>query len=70
MRVDNVAAAITVSGQMDLLDTLGRQRIDELVRIETMVETAHIDVIHVQQQQAIGALGDLVDEFPLASPIG
>ena len=64
--VDDVRAAVAVSGQVDLPDAFDRNAVQKLDRIETMVERADVDIVHVQQHMAVGASRDFGQEVPFA----
>ena len=66
MRIDEVRAAIGVAGQMELHDPLVRDVLDILARIEVVVHARNIDVVDVEQQSAIGLLGQAREEVPFA----
>ena len=55
--VDDVRALVRVAGQVVLHDAVGGDRVDVLVRVEAVVERADVDVVHVEQQAAVGLLG-------------
>ena len=63
--VDDNVALVGVAGEMELADAVGRHAVDEGPRVEAVVEAADVDVVDVEQDQAVGALGDGGDEFPL-----
>ncbi len=65
MRVDDVVAAVAVAGQMDLLHPLGGHAGQIGVGIEAVVVGADVDIVDVEQDQAVGALRDLAQELPL-----
>src|SRR5262249_16844781 len=50
----------------DLLHAPGGYGIQVLERIELMVHRAHVDVVHIEQDQTIGTRRDLAEELPLA----
>ena len=53
----NVAIVITihgVPGEMQLLNRFGRNRADELTRVEAVIHRIHEDIIDVEQQRATG----------------
>ncbi len=56
MRVDAdlaIADAMNaVTGEMQLAHTIARDAVQELVRIESVIHRADVDVVHVQQQLA------------------
>jgi hypothetical protein len=45
---------LLVSGEMDLANHRRRHGIDEGVRIEMVIDAAHVDIIHVEQQLTAG----------------
>src|ERR1700730_2280496 len=50
---------------MDLRDAFRGDAIDVSKRIETVVLRGNVNIVYVEQDAAIGALGDFVQEFPL-----
>src|SRR3984957_4500190 len=54
-----------MAGDMNLRHTLGRNAVDVSVGVEIMILRGNVDIIHVQKNSAVGALHDLVQEFPL-----
>ena len=50
---------------MNLPHARNRYRVQVNQRIEPVIHAAHIDVVHVQQNQAVRALRDLGQEVPL-----
>ncbi len=65
MRIDEVVAVIFVSGEVDLLHALHRNRIQIVESCEFVVHGTHVDVVHIEQQEAVGPLRDRAHEFPL-----
>ncbi len=63
--VDDVALLMAVAGHMELDDAIARHAMQEIVGGELVVEGAHIDVVDVEQQPAIGAPRHLAHELPL-----
>src|SRR6266568_8205099 len=53
-----------VAGEMDLADGLGRKRGEVRGGVPAVIAGAHINVVHVAQNAAAGALCDLSKEFP------
>ena len=62
--VDDVRAAMFVAGQVELAHAFLRHGAQEGAGIELVIEGADKDVVHVEQDLAIRALGELGDEFP------
>ncbi len=48
---------------MDLLNALTRNAVEISERIELVIHAAHIDVVHVEQDQAIGLVARRREEF-------
>jgi hypothetical protein len=48
---------VLVAGEVDLADAPGGQGVDVAAAVEAMVAGADVDVVHVEQQPAVGALG-------------
>jgi hypothetical protein len=53
-------------GQVQLPHAGSRQRVDERVRVEAVVHGAHIYVVDVEQQIAVGALCETREKFRFA----
>jgi len=56
---------VRMSRQVDLLHASDGHGIDEARRVVAVVDAAHVDVVDVEQQQAVGLLGQRSEEFPL-----
>jgi len=56
---------ILVARKVNLLHALRGDGIQVLERIELVIDRAHVDVVDVEQNQAIGARGDLAQKLPL-----
>jgi hypothetical protein len=65
VRVDDVALLMAMTSHMKLHHAVARHAAEELVSREAVVEGAHIDVVDVEQQLAIGALRHLAYKLPL-----
>ena len=55
-----------VTGHMHIRCPLAGQPAQEGGGVVAEVDAVHIDVVHIQEQQAIGAVNDGVDEIELA----
>src|SRR5208282_2029149 len=66
VRVEQMRAVIAVTSEMVLDDALDRDRIDVFLGTEPMIERAHEDVVDVEQDSAIGFLGNRAQKLPLA----
>jgi hypothetical protein len=64
VRVDEAWTARVESRQVDLGDGIGRHRRDIGVRIETVVDGVHVDIVDVEEQLAARPSRDGGDEFP------
>ncbi len=53
-----------MSGEMNLDNPVTGNRIDEFQRIEIMVEGGNKDVVHIEQEPAIGPLAQFPDKRP------
>ena len=69
MGVDDVVAVVAVPGQVDLLHAVCGQGVQVVQRVEAVVHAAHIDVVHVHQQQAVGLVGDVAQKLPFAGAV-
>ena len=58
-------ASVGVPRQVDLPDPAGRKVHQILERIEPMIAGTHVDVVHIEEDSAVGPLGDCCEEFPL-----
>ena len=65
VRVDDVRLAVGVAGQMKLHDPLVRNRANVLDRVEVVVHARHVDVVHVEQQAAVGVGRHAGEKLPL-----
>ena len=65
MRIDQELALLAVTGQMDLEDALRRYPRQVIEGIEAVIVRAHEDVVHIEQDSAVGALGDASEKLPL-----
>src|SRR5882757_1321164 len=66
MGVDQVSALITMPGKVKLPDALLRHGVQIGLRIEAVIDAADVDIVDVEQDGAVRALGDLAQEFPFA----
>src|SRR5271157_4050320 len=62
--VEDVFLIARVAGDVDLGDPVGGNRVKVFARIEVVVHGADINVVHVEQDPAVGALDHFVQEFP------
>ena len=62
--VDDVALLVAVTGHMELHHAVARDAVEKGGGVESVVEGAHIDVVDVEQEPAIGAVCDLGHELP------
>ena len=68
MGIEQMGPVVAVAGEMELHDPIDRYRIDVLLGAEAMIEGADEDVVNVEQNSAIGFIGDRTQEFPLGQP--
>ena len=65
-----------VAGDMEVGDSIGRKRLEKLVRGITMIDAIDVNIVHVEQQIAIRSLKygreefDLVDLLPERGIVG
>ena len=64
--IDDIVTAITVSRQVKLLYPLNRDAVDEILCRKSVVKTADVDIVDVEQQQAISLFRDRRQKRPLA----
>jgi len=64
--IHQVVAVILVACEVNLLHALGGDGVQVLERVELMVHRAHVDVVDIEQDQAIGTLRDLGEKLPFA----
>jgi hypothetical protein len=64
VRVDLMGFMIRMSREMDLDNPVRGNSIDELQRIEVMVEGGNKDIVHIEQEPAIGPLAEFPDKRP------
>src|SRR5271167_1509564 len=62
--VEQVGAAGCVAGKVHLNNAMVRQVADIFDGIEIVIHTGDMDVVDVEQQAAIGFVGDAGQEFP------
>src|SRR5687767_1200477 len=63
--VEQVGAHVGVSGQVDLADTVTGEAGQVRLGRKAMVHGADVDVVDVEEQSAVGSLGDGAQELPL-----
>jgi hypothetical protein len=54
VRIDEMRLFMAVAGHMELHQAIARHAVEEIVSRETVIESAHIDVVDVEQEPAIG----------------
>ncbi len=64
VRINDVIAAMLVSGEMHLNNAVVRNLPDIMRRIEIVIKSRHVNVIYVQQQAASGFLGHIPEKIP------
>jgi len=64
VRVEEVRSLVAVPGQVDLPHARGRDAVDVFLGREAVVDGAHVDVVHVEQDATVGALRDGGEELP------
>ena len=62
--VEQVSAMIAMAGEVELDHAFGGHRIDIADGVEAMVKRANKDVVNVQQDRAVGLLGNGRSEIP------
>ena len=65
VRVEDVFLELRVPGDVHLGDAMMRDVVEVIVGIEIVVLRRDVDVVHVEQDSAVGPLDDLGEEFPL-----
>src|SRR5262245_61199965 len=65
VRVEQVGAAVAVTGQVDLTDPGGRKAREVVAGAEAVVHGADEHVVHVEQDAAVGGFGDRGEKRPL-----
>ena len=63
--VEDVRALVRVTGDVVLHDAVGGHVVDVYPRIESVVERADVHVVDVEEQPAVGLLGQAGQEIPL-----
>ena len=67
MRIDEQAVRLDVMpGDMDVAGTLERQGMQEGMRIEAEIAAVHVDVVHVEMQQAVSLADNAGNEIGFA----
>src|SRR5712664_480161 len=64
VRVQHVAAVVAVAGQVELADAVHWNSGQVSVGIEAVVARAHVDVVHVEEEAAVGLPRDPGQELP------
>src|SRR5580704_2569818 len=59
VRIQNMGAFVGVASQMNLHNAVGGNTINVLLGVEPVIERADVDVVHVEQDSAVGFLGKL-----------
>ena len=59
MVVEQIGSLVAVAGQVKLSDAIDRDGVDVSLRGEAVVVGAHVDVVDVEQEVAVGPAGDL-----------
>src|SRR5438552_987699 len=65
MRIEHVFPLVRVPGQMNLNYALGRYRVDVRLWVKAVIPRRDVDVVYVEEDAAVGSVGDLGDELPL-----
>src|SRR5205807_10063422 len=65
MRVEEMGPMIAMAGEMELHHAIDRYRIDIGARVEAMVERAHENIVHVEQNSAVRLIRDRGKKLPL-----
>ena len=60
VRVEDVFLITRMSGDVNLRDTFGRYRVHIIHGVELVVHRRNVNVVHVEQYAAIGALDHVV----------
>src|SRR6266700_3932949 len=66
MGIDQVTALITVPGKVKLPDALLRDGVQIDLRVEAVIDATDVDVVDVEQNGTVRALGDFAQELPFA----
>ena len=64
--IHNQRPVIAVAGQMNLVDPVCWDSIDIVHRLEAVVVGTDMDIVDIQQNETVGALGNGGKKFPLA----
>lgn len=54
VRVHEVVAVVRMAGEVELPDAMRRHLAQVIERLEAVVHGAHVDIVQVEQQQAVG----------------
>src|SRR2546425_2485482 len=65
VRIKEVGALVAMSGEMNLANALCWQSCQVLCRVEAVVGGADVDIVDIEQDAAVGLLGDLCQKGPL-----
>ncbi len=63
--VEDVFFKLRVAGDVNLRDTLCRNAVDVIEGVEAVILRGDVDIVHVEQDAAVGGFDDFVEELPL-----
>src|SRR5260370_18040080 len=63
--VENVLTIFGMPGDMNLRDALSGHTVYVIERVEVVVLRRNVDIVHIQQNAAVGAFDNLVEKLPL-----
>ena len=65
VRIEEVALEFGVAGDVDLRDAIRGHGVEIEIGIESVILRRDVNVVHVEQDAAVGALDDFVEKLPL-----
>ena len=66
MRIEDVFFELGMAGDMNLGHALRIDAVEVIKRIEAVVLRRHVNIVHIQQDAAVGLLDHLVQELPFS----
>ncbi|MCY1170909.1 hypothetical protein D9M73_109990 [compost metagenome] len=64
VRIDQALAPLAMAREMDLADAIDGDASQILIGVEAVIGSAHIDVVHIEEEIAAGPFGHLGKERP------
>src|SRR2546426_965626 len=65
VRVEEMRPLVAVAGEVNLADAIRGHRHDVSLGVEAVIDRAHVHVVHVEEDPAVGPFGDRREKLPL-----